>query len=146
MSEEELKRMREREIINETSMNLLMSVMDCGYRDLERLTEVLKIAEKLHIEIGDIIKYTEDITTGKRIKFNNLIYSVMRLILDKIADIVGEKDEDLAEKIRDQTIFINYMDSWFNISSLDRLRDFEEIEKISKQEIVKRVVEYFKGV
>ena len=117
--------------------DLLMSLLGCGYRDLERLNEVLKIAEKFNISIDDVIDYAEDIAEGK-IDFNTLMYSAMRLTLDRIAE--NMPNEQLAEKIREHEVFINYMDSWFNIEALD-IRDIEEIEKTTKEQLIKEVIQ-----
>ncbi len=117
--------------------DLLMSLLGCGYRDLERLNEVLKIAEKFNISINDIIDYAENIAEEK-IEFNALMYSAMRLTLDQIAENIP--NEQLAEKIREHEVFINYMDSWFNIEALD-IRDIEEIEKTTKEQLIKEVIQ-----
>jgi hypothetical protein len=116
---------------------LLMSLLECGYRDLERLNEVLKIAEKFKITIDDILDYAEEIA-DKTVKFNDIMYSAMRLTLDKIAENV--ENEELAEKIREHEVFINYMDSWFNIEALDN-RDLKEIEETTKEQLIKAVIE-----
>jgi hypothetical protein len=120
--------------------DLLMSLLECGYKDLERLNEVLSIAKKFDITIDDILNYAEEITE-KSIKFNDIMYSTMRLVLDKIAENV--EDEELAEKIRDHEIFVNWMDSWFNIEALDN-RDLEQIEKTTKEQLIKDVIEEIK--
>jgi hypothetical protein len=119
---------------------LLMSLLECGHKDLERLNEVLKIAEKFNITIDDILNFAEEIT-DKNVKFNDIIYSAMRLILFEIAKNV--EDEELAEKIREHEVFINYMDSWFNIEALDN-RDLQEIEKTTKEQLIKAIIDEIK--
>jgi hypothetical protein len=121
---------------------LLMSLLECGYGDLERLNEVLKIAEKFDVTIDDVVDYAEQIV-DKTLKFNDVIYSGMQLILDKIAENV--EDEEIAEKIRNHEVFINYMDSWFNFAVLDDVRK-GEIEKTTKEQLVKAVIEEIKEV
>jgi hypothetical protein len=121
--------------------DLLMSLLECGYRDLERLNEVLKIAEKFNITIDDILDYAEEIT-DKTVKFNDIMYSAMALTLDKIAENV--ENEEIAEKIREHEVFINYMDSWFNIEALDN-RDLKEIEETTKEQLIKAVIEEIKN-
>lgn len=116
---------------------LLMSLLECGYRDLERLREVLALAGKFSVSIDDVTDYARDIA-DKNIDVNTLLYSAMRLTLDKIAEEV--EDEETAEKIRDHEVFVNYMDSWFGLESLDEL-DVEEVEKTPKEKIVSTVVE-----
>jgi hypothetical protein len=120
--------------------DLLMNILECGYQDLERLNEIIKIAEKFNITIDDILNYAEEITE-KTIKINDIIYSTMRLTLDKIAENIT--DEELSEKIREHEIYVNAMDSWFNIEALDN-RDIEEIEKTTKEELIKAVIEEIK--
>ncbi|MGB9614949.1 MAG: hypothetical protein ACPL3B_05575 [Fervidobacterium sp.] len=120
----------------EMEEDLLISILECGYQDLERLLSVLKLAKKFGISTDDIIDNIED--TGVKIEFNSVIQSAMSLILDRIADEV--KDEDVSEKIREYGIYVNYMDSWFGISALDGLDD-EDIEKLTTDEIIKGVVE-----
>ena len=118
---------------------LLMSLLECGSGDLKRLNEVLKIAEKFGISIDDVLDYAEQIA-DKTVKFNDVICSGMQLTLDKIAENV--ENEEIAEKIRNHEVFINYMDSWFNLAVLDvRL---EEIEKTTKEQLVKAVIEEIK--
>jgi hypothetical protein len=121
--------------------DLLMSLLECGYKDLERLNEVLKIAEKFNITIDDILDYAEEIA-DKTVKFNDIMYSAMRLTLDKIAENV--ENEEIAEKIREHEVFINYMDSWFNIEALDN-RDLKEIEETTKEQLIKAVIEEIKN-
>lgn len=120
----------------EMEEDLLMSVLGCGYRDLEELLSVIKLAKKFDISIDDIMDNVED--TGMRMEFNSVMQSAMSLILDRIAAEV--KDEDISEKIRYHEIYVNYMDSYFNISALDELSD-EDIEKLTTDEIIKGVVE-----
>jgi hypothetical protein len=123
--------------------DLLIALLKCGYRDLERLYEVLKIAEKFNITIDDVLNYAEDIA-NKTVEFNDIIYSAMRLTLDIIAEELEEKgDPETADKLRDWEISINYTDSWFNIEALD-IRDVEEIEKLTREQIIENVKEEVK--
>jgi DNA-binding XRE family transcriptional regulator len=115
---------------------LLMSLLECGYKDLERLNEILKIARKFNITIDDILNNAE-IVYEENIKFNEIIDVAMRLILFEISTNV--EDEELAEKIKEHEILVNYFDSWFNIEALDNI-DVELLEKISKEELIKDVV------
>jgi hypothetical protein len=125
------------DIMEEWKEDLLQSLLECGYRDLERLNEVLAIARKFNITIDDVLNYAEEIA-DKTVKFNDIIYSAMRLTLDRIAEELEEKGDETADKLRDWEIFINYMDSWFNIEALD-IRDLEEIGKLTREQIVEGV-------
>jgi hypothetical protein len=128
--------------MEEWKEDLLQSLLECGYRDLERLNEVLAIARKFNITIDDVLNYAEEIA-DKTVKFNDIIYSAMRLTLDRIAEELEERgDSETADKLRDWEIFINYMDSWFNLDSLDI--DVEEIEKLTREQIVENVKEEVK--
>ena len=121
---------------------LLMSILKCGYRDLEKLNVVLGIADELDLNIDNIMKYTEEINEGK-INFNALMYSAMQLIINEIADRISEEYEDgeIANKLRDNfNPYVNYMDSWFNIEALD---SWDSEDDISKN--IKRVYEEVKG-
>jgi DNA polymerase III delta prime subunit len=121
-------------IMREMEEDLLLSILSCGYRDIERLIEVLRLASKFGITIDNVI---DNLDCGeKTLEFNNIMYSAMRLVLNAIAEKV--ENEEISEKIRNYEIYVNYMDSWFNISALDDL-NIENIEKLTVDEIVKRV-------
>jgi allophanate hydrolase subunit 1 len=132
-----VKRRKGGETVEDWKEDLLMSLLECGYRDLERLNEVLAVAGKFNISIDDILDYAEEITE-KTVKFNDIMYSAMRLTLDKIADLIEHQEPEIAEKLRDWEILVNYMDSWFNIETLDN-RDVEEIEKLTSRQIIENV-------
>ncbi len=121
-------------IMREIEEDLLLSILECGYRDIERLIEVLKIAKKFGITIDDVIDDAMEYT--EKIEFNNIMYSAMRLVLNAIAEKVENKE--ISEKIRESKIYVNYMDSWFGISALDDL-NIDDIEKLTVDEIVERV-------
>ncbi|MCR6692369.1 MAG: hypothetical protein MRT15_08255 [archaeon YNP-LCB-003-016] len=122
---------------------LLMSLLKCGYSDLNRLNEVLAIARKFDITIDEVVYWAEELANGQ-VKFNDVMTAAMSLILHNISDYVD--DLDMSEKIWNHKITVNYMDSWFNIKALDKLRDIKEIEKMTKEQIVEQVVkEVIKG-
>ncbi|MGB9760403.1 MAG: hypothetical protein ACP5PT_07455 [Brevinematia bacterium] len=118
----------------EIQEDLLLSILHCGHRDIERLIEVLKLARKFNVTIDDVVSDVEE--NAEKMKFNNLMYSAMELILNKIAEKV--EDEEISEKLREHEIYVNYMDSWFNISALDELSNLD-MERLTVDEIVERV-------
>jgi len=122
---------------------LLTSLLQCGYLDLERLAEVFELAKKLGISIDYIIDSAYEVTGGA-IEFNDIIYSAMRLTLDKIADEIENVEPEIAEKLRDWEVLTNYMDSWFNIEPLDNL-GLKDVDQKTKEQIIKEVVEYVKN-
>jgi len=122
---------------------LLTSLLQCGYRDLERLAEVFAVAEKFGIKVDDVIDDASQITGGA-VEFNDIIYSAMRLVLEKIADEIENVEPEIAEKLRDWEISVNYMDSWFNIEPLDGI-GLKDADKKTKEQIIKEVVEYVKN-
>jgi DNA polymerase III delta prime subunit len=136
MSEQEALK----EEIREMQEDLLLSILHCGYGDIERLIEVLKLAKKFGIAIDDVINDVEE--NVEKIEFNNLMYSAMKLVLNEIAEKV--EDEEISEKIREHEIYVNYMDSWFNISALDELSN-EDIKRLTADKIVKRVEKEIEG-
>lgn len=119
---------------------LLCSLLRCGYSDLERLREVLAIAEKLGVTLDDVMEEVEHSIIGAP-DLNDLLYATMRLTLDRIAEEVEEGgDGELAERIREHEVYVNFSDSWFNLEALD-VRDLEKIGRMTRELIVKAVVE-----
>lgn len=124
-------------------VDFLTSIMECGFYDLQRLYEVYTLATKFGITVDDIISSAEDI--GATLDFNSIMYVTMRIVLDAIADKVEDTEPEVADKLRDWDVLVNYMDSWFNIECLDELRTPEEIEAISTDELAKKVVQEMKS-
>jgi monoamine oxidase len=132
----------ENEMDEEFMEDLLTSLLECGSGDLERLNNVLRIAKKFGITIDDVLNDAEGISE-KSVKFNDIMYAAMRLTLDEIADRAEEQGEqEIADELRDQEIYVNYIDSWFNIEALDG--DVDEIEKLTPTQIVERVIKELK--
>lgn len=60
---------------------------------------------------------------------------------DEIAEEVEEGgDGELAERIREHEVYVNFSDSWFNLDALD-VRNLEKIGRMTREQIVKAVVE-----
>jgi hypothetical protein len=117
-------------------------MLECGSRDLERLSSVFAIAEKFGITVDDVIVNAEG---NGRVKFNDLMYTAMKMILDKIADILDTyKRSETAEKLRKWDVYVNYLDSWFNIEALDSL-DEGELEELTPEEVAVMVAEELEG-
>ena len=89
---------------------LLMELLNCGYRDLERLLYLLEIAEKFDITVSDIVDLAKN--SGSEINLNTLIFFTMDRIMEELAKHSGcIKGKRLYE---DFNPHINYFDSWFN--------------------------------
>ena len=123
--------------------DLLMAILKCGYKDLERLEDLLYLASKLGIDLDNIMEHLEEVNSYPELYpgVNTLIYFTMRLILNEIADDIETEygDPEVAERVRDFPIYANYMDSWFGINVLDR--SVEELESLDRRDIVREVYE-----
>ena len=103
---------------------LLTALLECGYRDLERLEEFLRIAKELNINIDldGIIWELKDEEIN--IDLNMIMFKVMETIVYDLAEELN-KVEEAQEKFNP---FLNYLDSWFN-NDLDELIGREEITR-----------------
>ena len=115
--------------------------MDCGIADVEYLVDYLNNAERLGIELEDIVNDAEEI--GK-LDANALIYVTFDQIffrtVDYLLDSLGEyiDSEDLEEKVMDYleemkdnfSPFINFLDSHFD-NLLDQI-DWDSVSGIDE--------------
>jgi len=125
-------------------LRLLTSILECGPRDLDRLKGVFAIAEKFGIDAKDVIANAEGEACG-RARFNNLMRAAMRMTLERIASILDAYERTwVAERLREWEIYINYLDSWFNIESLDSL-DEDDLKALSPVEVAMMVAEELDG-
>lgn len=90
-----------------------------GYRDIEKLEELLEAAEKFNIYPDEILEDIREIENDPT-DINSWIYSTMSLLFYKIMDEVEKEiyDKNIikkVEKIREEfSPYVNAMDSWFN--------------------------------
>lgn len=90
-----------------------------GYRDIEKLEELLEAAEKFNIYPDEILEDIREIENDPT-DINSWIYSTMSLLFYKIMDKVEKTTYDKniikkVEKIREEfSPYVNAMDSWFN--------------------------------
>jgi predicted ribosome quality control (RQC) complex YloA/Tae2 family protein len=90
-----------------------------GYRDIEKLEELLEAAEKFNIYPDEILENIKEIENDPT-DINSWIYSTMSLLFYKIMDEVEKEiyDKNIikkVEKIREEfSPYVNAMDSWFN--------------------------------
>jgi len=112
--------------------NLLMAILHCGTRDLEKIKGLIKLANLFGISEEEIVESTEE-ELGI-INANTIIGETMRMTLNAIAEKCKKKVRDYL--IEEHGIFVNLFDSWFNIETLDDLDDDAEL---TPQEIVKKV-------
>ncbi|UZQ81766.1 hypothetical protein [Thermoanaerobacter sp. RKWS2] len=90
-----------------------------GYRDIEKLEELLEAAEKFNIYPDEILEDIREIENDPT-DINSWIYSTMSLLFYKIMDKVEKATYDKniikkVEKIREEfSPYVNAMDSWFN--------------------------------
>jgi hypothetical protein len=123
--------------------DLLTTLLNCGTRDLDKLVEILDMGNELFDDniLADVIDEYGTYTTSGCIKFNELMLRLMETIAFKLAD-----DFDLKSLYEDhyyrKTLeeywggpFTNYLDSHFNLNSLDewdgKSKDemFEQLKK-----------------
>jgi hypothetical protein len=135
--------LREGESMDDWKGELLKTILDCGSLDLDRLGEILAIAKKLEIPIEKIVDLALEYSKGS-LRFEDIAYSAMWCILLRIAWIADEMGEHkVAEKLRQWNIYVNYIDTHFNINALDRI-GIKEAEKLEKEEIIRQVIEEVK--
>ena len=112
---------------------LLEELLDCRHDQLERLEEVFKIAEKFNVTAHDVVNSAP---WGRRIYFEDVMRTAMRLVLETIAEEVEEKEPEVAEALR----FWKTSQERFDIEPLD-----SGMGK-TKDELIKETVEYVKAV
>jgi hypothetical protein len=119
--------------------DLLTNLLECGSGDIDKLGEVITLAERFGITMDDItdLAYEE---SSAPLNVNDLISAAMKLTLKAIADMAEELGEtDVAEELRDHEIYVNYIDSYFNLDSLDG-----GVGRLKPMQIVKRVIKEVK--
>jgi hypothetical protein len=113
---------------------LLMSILDCGIRDLEELEKKIELAMKFNITVDDIVDYVFELGA---VDFNTVMYATMNLTLTKIAEKAKERGEDdVANELMNWPIFVDYFDSSFMLESLDSLKAIGK----SAEELVNDVI------
>jgi hypothetical protein len=116
--------------------DLLTLLLDCGYRDLERLFEISLIATKFGISTRDILEEVE----GKK-TLNNVIYTAMTMILKSIAKHLRARGYYwYADMLEEWEVYVNACESYFNIEPLDI--GIGEIEGKTAEQIVEEVKQY----
>jgi len=120
-------------MVDKWKEDLLMSILECGIQDLDKMEEILSKAENwlVDIDFDDVIENAKDLG---RIDFNTILYAIMEnIVYDLVEDI---EDEKIREKILDNfNPFLNYLDSYFN-NCLDELD-----EKSTREEAIKCLIE-----
>jgi hypothetical protein len=115
---------------------LLTLLLDCGYRDLERLFEISLIATKFGISTRDILEEVEGEKT-----LNNVIYTAMTMTLKSVAKHLRARGHYwYADMLEEWEVYVNACDSYFNIEPLDI--GIEEIESKNAEQIVEEVKQY----
>lgn len=114
--------------------DIMVGLLDCGYKDLDVLDNYLGKAEcwGVNIDIRDVIDEVRQ-NFGK-VDFNSLLYEIMKQIVINLAGDLGDEAVEKAEEKFEP--YLNYMDSWFNMG-LDDL-DSEN----TREEAVKEVKEW----
>jgi hypothetical protein len=99
---------------------LLMSILDCGIRDLEELEKKIELAMKFNITVDDIVDYVFELGA---VDFNTVMYATMNLTLTKIAEEARKRgEEEVANELMNWPIVVDYFDSLYMLESLDSLR------------------------
>lgn len=119
----------------ERQEKVLTGLLEAGYRDLDRLDEILAIAEWIGLDTRDIIEECKQLGD---ININTVMYVAMRSILIQIAE--HTEKEEIKERIENHEVFTNYMDSWFNVEYLDSL---EADDLPSKSTIIQETLKEF---
>ena len=101
--------------------NLICSLLNCGYSDLKRLLSVVTILK--HLELED--EWLEILDEVKVNDFNSILFLGMELILNELG-------------YPTDSIYVNYMDSWYGIEELDEILwkenvKYEDIVKLRRK-------------
>lgn len=122
-------------VMVESKDELLMVLLQCGYADIDSLIAVMEMGEDLFGEnlLYDIIdEHGSEAISG----FNGIMYYLMEEIVYRL---VAELDEDIdIEENRYRYIldehwaypYTNFMDSHFQLESLDGRREDENHEQV----------------
>ena len=116
---------------------LLTDLLNCGYMDLPRLFDVIKMGQELCDEdyVQDIVE-ASDTHCGK-VDYNYLMCELMNMITYDLVNEIDDLDEvndtyyycDILETFWGGP-YTNYADSWFQIECLDNWRSGNDKDKL----------------
>lgn len=120
--------------------------LKCGWADVEKLEEIISTSEFFDIDLDKVFDSLE--FEGISIDFHTIMEEVMRQTFYKIADEIESLysgEEEVINYLREEApyrIYLNYLDSWWNIEVLDNSDLFDK-NKIFKEIIneVKNLLE-----
>ena len=126
--------------------DLLRLILKCGWADVEKLEEIISTSEFFDIDLDKVFDSLE--FEGTSIDFHTIMEEVMRQTFYKIADEIESLysgEEEVINYLREEApyrIYLNYLDSWWNIEVLDNSDLFDK-NKIFKEIIneVKNLLE-----
>lgn len=126
--------------------DLLRLILKCGWADVEKLEEIISTSEFFDIDLDKVFDSLE--FEGISIDFHTIMEEVMRQTFYKIADEIESLysgEEEVINYLREEApyrIYLNYLDSWWNIEVLDNSDLFDK-NKIFKEIIneVKNLLE-----
>lgn len=126
--------------------DLLRLILKCGWADVEKLEEIISTSEFFDIDLDKVFDSLE--FEGISIDFHTIMEEVMRQTFYKIADEIESLysgEEEVINYLREEApyrIYLNYLDSWWNIEVLDNSDLFDK-NKIFKEIIneVKKLLE-----
>ena len=126
--------------------DLLRLILKCGWADVEKLEEIISTSEFFDIDLDKVFDSLE--FEGISIDFHTIMEEVMSQTFYKIADEIESLysgEEEVINYLREEApyrIYLNYLDSWWNIEVLDNSDLFDK-NKIFKEIIneVKNLLE-----
>jgi len=138
--------MKTLEVIRDSKVSLLCNMFGWGYLDVERLLDILEVANEMGIDSDELREYMSDCEMATT-DVNSWIFVGMDRINSAIFDLIAE-DESFDEAIRDKAAelrddfspFINFMDSHFN----NVLDEFSLGELSLKEDFIKKLSEVLK--
>jgi len=113
---------------------ILPILLDCGLVHLNQLDRIMAIAEKLEINLWDIV--ADVIERRKKLNYDNILRSSMELILLTIASQVEDIDPEASLKIMKHKFDPDSINPKFNLKTLDA----DDVLCKSKEEIVADVM------
>lgn len=119
---------------------LLAELLGCGYADVDVIFEAIDLLEKMGGDSYDPIERLKD--EGLNLDFSTLLSELYIDTMFLVAEEIKYKDEledkdEIVDYLEDEApghIFINYLDSWYGLESLDYPAD-------TKSKIVAEVIE-----
>lgn len=116
---------------------LITSLLECGFMDLDRLEEAAKAYEAMtDNDISDAIERVADWGHEGQLKYSHLMHVFLDDVTRAVADNLQERElitEEKADELRDSSPFVNFMDSWYN-NELDHIEmEGKSIESVADE-------------